>query len=208
MSEAVRVPTSTFSIFDDQSCPLEAAYRRFGVLQVAQRPKLVELKAFPDDACRQHQLLHVRLEAIEARSQERLDRFRDPDFGRPGQGSPVITLADESALVDQHPQEFLAEERIALGARDDLRPEIVRELLDVQEAANEGSRLGVVQRLEVDDCRVRPACAPARLVLQELRSSDSHDHQWDVERALDDAGKDVDHDRVRPLKIVHHDDGR
>src|SRR5438132_230722 len=127
MSEAVRVPTSTFSIFDDQSCPLEAAYRRFGVLQVAQRPKLVELKAFPDDACRQHQLLHVRLEAIEARSQERLDRFRDPDFGRPGQGSPVITLADESALVDQHPQEFLAEERIALGARDDLRPEIVRQ---------------------------------------------------------------------------------
>src|SRR5207302_2786655 len=136
------------------------------------------------------------LEAIEARSQERLDRFRDPDFGRPGQGSPVITLADESALVDQHPQEFLAEERIALGARDDLRPEIVRELLDVQEAANEGSRLGVVQRLEGDDCRFPPASAPDRLVPYDRTSSDSHDDQWYVERALDDRRKRVEQARV------------
>ena len=68
------------------------------------------------------------LEQIHPRRDDAVDRIRNPNLGQAARCRPCPTLPLESALLDQHLQHLLDEERVALGARQDRRPHVVGRL--------------------------------------------------------------------------------
>ena len=97
----------------------------------------------PDDGARLHDRALARVEPVEARRQQRVDRRRHGE----GRGSRrTAEMPDSSrshvALVDEHPHELLDEQRVALGAGEDAVGEVGRDARVADEVLDEqcGSR--------------------------------------------------------------------
>ena len=93
------------------------------------------------------------------RARERLDRRRDRDGLQIAGRHPVAVLAVEQAVVDEHPEHLLDEERVALG-RAVTRSWTSGRLSPAQEVRT-SSPILLAQRLEQDRRRVELAAAPA-----------------------------------------------
>ena len=60
----------------------------------------------------------------------------------------MTVLADDGAQIDEPLDDLLDEERVSLGFGQDLRSQGLRELGDLEEAADQLSALGIGQRTE------------------------------------------------------------
>ena len=66
------------------------------------------------------------IEQIDSRGDDSVNRIGNPDLGEPSCHRPAAVAPFERALLDQHLEHFLDEERIALRARQNLGPQIFR----------------------------------------------------------------------------------
>src|SRR5437762_9955601 len=80
----------------------------------------------PDHGRGRENLPFVGRQAIEPRGEERRDRRRYRDAGEIRGGRPTAVALDELAVVNQHGEDLLDEERIPLGGVGDPALDILR----------------------------------------------------------------------------------
>src|SRR5262245_15231118 len=76
-------------------------------------------------------------ELLDPREQQPVQGLRDldrPDL--PGR-NPAVPVGHDRTAIDQHPDDFLDEEGIALGTFHDQVPDMVRERLDLEQVRDE-----------------------------------------------------------------------
>ena len=160
-------PDATF--VDHEAAPGQPRQAVPGGRIVDQGRQLAGLEGFADDTgCRNEPLLPGR-QRVEAGRDQRLDRFRDADVEAVvACGAPSIVRPDEASLLDQHPDELFAEQRIALGTRDDPGAQLLGHVIDVEQAPDQRPRLVLVEWLQHDHASSSggrsPTPAPARAV--------------------------------------------
>ncbi len=142
---------------------------------------------------------------VEARGEERQDGGRDRDRalvadGHPGAG--FVTAKD--ALVDQHRDHVLHEQRVALGRFDDpgTQPLVERRPEDVLDDAR-AFLLG--QRRQRDPCCVLLVVDPLDLVVEEIRSRRADDQHGGFDR-VQQVREELEEGRLGPVDVVdqHH----
>ena len=121
-------------------------------------------------------------------------------------GAPAVAVADEAALLDQHPHEFLAEERIARRTRDDLGAQRLGQIVDVEEPGDQCPGLVGGERFEHDRRRVRDARSPGRIAFEQFGPGDADDEKRHVDDMLEQTADDLEDGVVGPLQVVDHDD--
>jgi len=89
-------------------------------VDASERRDLFRGKAFTNDAGGLERLLLGIGKRVEARRQQGLDRFGNAYFLRSGLGLPTLLDVQQLTLVDQHPEKFLAKERIPFRAFEEL----------------------------------------------------------------------------------------
>jgi hypothetical protein len=140
-----------------------------------------------------HDHTDVAVERVDAGLQECVDRRRHGDLAVPA-------LAD----VRQH---LLDEQRIALGALDDLPAEPLREIGPDEESREKRVREFESERLENDRRRVRPRHPPRRPGVEEIGTSEAEDENGRRGEA-DDVLDEVEQRLLGPVDVVRDDDER
>ena len=142
------------------------------------------------------------LEAIEARGEQGVDRGRDrqlPDVAR----DPAVAVEHEGAVVDEHADELLDEERVAVGGALDVRCDRRVQLRGAEQVREQGVDVVAVERLER-----QVVAGPARTELEQLRPCQrEHEHRRAVAPA-DEVLDQVEQRRFRPVQILEQEDER
>ena len=147
----------------------------------------------------------VGVEPVQARGQEQVDRRRHGDVRQILDRSPRTALESEEAVVDQHREHLLDEERVALGGLED---PVTRDLRDVgspEEVVDELRRIVAGQRLKQDRGRVHLAAAPTGADLEELGPRDAQHQDRGIPRPVREVFDQVEERRLSPVDIVEHD---
>ena len=145
-------------------------------------------------------------EAVEARSHERVDRCRDGEVGEIAGGLPAAVRLAQQAVVDEHRQHLLDEERVALGSRHDPSaercgdPVAAEQVLDDQAGGVGRKRLEVKAEAVVS----RGARIPA---VENVLPRRAHEQHGRVSR-LDDVVDELQERRLGPVQIVEDGDDR
>jgi hypothetical protein len=163
----------------------QTRHRRLAVCKSLDRAVMEEVPL--DRAALEHRAL-ARVELVETRGQERLDRRRDAD----------LCLAARGAYERVH---LLEEERIPLGDRDDA---LTQSSFDTAEVVQELRRLPGIERLEQDGGRVPLASAPGRPLLEELGTGDAQQHDGRVTSEVGDVLDEIEQCLLGPVQIVEH----
>ncbi len=130
--------------------------------------------------------------------------------------SPTVGAAAQRAVgpthqvpvVDEHGQELLDEERVALGRLEDPRAEIARQGGAAGQDVDELRRQSRIERLEVEDGGVRATGPPVGPGLEELRPRRAEDEDrapLGSSRRSPRAGRAG---RLRPVDVLDQDDQR
>ena len=144
---------------------------------------------------------------VDAREQQAVQRVRDLDAGDRVGGHPAVALADDRAALDEHPDDLLDEERIALRALEDLAADLIGERLDLEQVRDQGARLFVVERLQADlgdrravatagsARRAASRACPSRRARPKNRTRMRRDQR-------DHAQRHLDRRRIRPVDVL------
>ena len=108
----------------------------------------------------------IELERVETRGQEGLDGRRKRDGMQLAGHKPVPVALSEMALVDQHPQQFLEEERVTFGRLGDIAVHLVRNVGGPEHLCDELASFLLAERLE-RDLRRAGVCRGVRTPLLE-----------------------------------------
>jgi hypothetical protein len=103
-----------------------------------------------------------RRERVDARGDQRLQRVRDPHGGA-------------LALLDQHSDRLLDEQRVPFGLLEEDAAKPVGQRRPLDEGVHELGRLRVGQRRELDRDRAAPAPSPAGPRIEQLGASEADD---------------------------------
>ena len=136
-----------------------------------------------------------------------MDALGDPDVRDTGGRAPPVVDTDDPAVIDEHAQELLAEERVPFRSLDDALAQIRRQIVNVEEPRDERLRLVARQCVQRDRRRVRAAGPPSRPQLQELGPGDAEKEQRRILGALGETLDDLEDRRLGPLEIVDDDHG-
>ncbi len=112
---------------------------------------------------------------------------------------PVAVRAFEQAVVDQHREHLLDEERVAFGRIGHPAWTSVGQLRPAEEVLDELSGLGLVQRLEQDRGRVELAAAPAGSAVEQLGSREANEQDRRVPSPVGDVLDEIEEGRLRPI---------
>ncbi len=121
---------------------------------------------------------------------------------------PAVGAGAQRALVDQHLHQLFHVERIAFGARDQQRLQLVRHARQpLQQFGRElHARLGV-ERLQLD-APARPGLTPAGPAFEECRPGEpDHEHRQPVRLARDEV-EQVERSVVGPVQVVEREQQR
>ena len=99
-------------------------------------------------------------EPVDARRQQQVDRRRDANVRHVADHAPSCALAAQDALVDEHRDHLLHEQRIALRGLVDALADVIGQRDGSEQRADEALGVGPGQRLHEDRRRVELACAP------------------------------------------------
>ena len=109
-----------------------------------------------------------RLEPVQAGGDQCVDRRRDRDPRQVAADAPAAVLRLQHAVVDEHPEDLLDEQRVALADGGDPGARLARQLGVADEAADQGVALGRVERAERDQGRVVLGGQPGGADLEQL----------------------------------------
>jgi hypothetical protein len=162
----------------------------------------------PDDRCALGDRALLGLQAIQAGREQRVDGGRDRDPRQVVGERPAPVELVQDAVVDQHPDGLLDEQRVALGHLGDPRPRLDGHLRAAHEAADEAVGLRLGQRREGDRRRVGLGRHPVGADVEQLRARLADDQH---RGALDPVGEVVEQVEERglaPVDVVEGHDER
>ena len=137
----------------------------------------------------------TRLEPVDAGREERLNRRRH---------GVVCCLG----IVGEHGEHLLDEQRVALGRVDDAIAERGSDVAVVHQPLDQILGLVVAQRGERDEGRAPPGCRPGRPGVEEVGAREAEEQDRGAAREAEDVLEQVEHRRLGPVDVVHHDDER
>ena len=146
-----------------------------------------------DRAALEHAALG-RLELVEPRREQRLDRPRHRDLA-------VARRLDER-------DHLLDEERVPLGGVADALSQPLVERRLAQQALEQLVRLRRRERLEQHSRRVQLSAAPAWPAFEQLRPSETEQEDRGRPREVGDMLDQIEESRLRPVDVVEHDHDR
>ena len=149
-----------------------------------------------------------RPQPVQARGEERLDRRRNGDRLQIAGWDPVPVRALEQAVVDEHREHLLDEERVAFGCIHHSRPDLGGQLSSAQEVPDQLAGLGLAQGLQQDRGRVELATAPTRAPIEQFWPRQADEQDRCVPRPVGDVLDEVEKRRRAPLQIVEDHDER
>ena len=144
-------------------------------------------------------------QALEPRGEQRRDRLRDRQLQQVARGDPAAVEPREALVVDEHGQQLLGEERVAVGRFRDPGLDLGREGPAAEQVGDQLPAVGVVQGLEHHRRRIELAAAPAGVVVEELRARHAQHEDRGVAREIREVADEIDERRLRPLQVVEHD---
>ena len=115
---------------------------------------------------------------------------------------PAAVPPLERALLDQHLQHLLDEERVALRAREDRAPHVLRHLRLAEQRRDELARTPPAKRREGERRRVLLARAPGRSVIEELRPRRADEQHLRLGERLGELLDQVEERRRRPVDVL------
>jgi hypothetical protein len=134
-----------------------------------------------------------RRERVDARGDQRLQRVRDPHGGA-------------LALLDQHSDRLLDEQRVPFGLLEEDAAKPVGQRRPLDEGVHELGRLRVGQRRELDRDRAAPAPSPAGPRIEQLGASEADDEHWCVVDAVGEVLDEVEERLLRPVDVLEPED--
>jgi hypothetical protein len=134
-----------------------------------------------------------------------VERHRDLRGGGVAGRPPPAGFVDDEVILDEHPQELLAEQGIPVGPRGDLRSERGRQVVDVEETGDQRRRLGDVETLERHRGRIRPPGRPARMRFAQLWPGDTDQRQRYATHSIEDP---VEHLADLDARVTHRREDR
>ena len=137
---------------------------------------------------------HAGSEAIEARRQQRRDRRGDRELG-------LVTTP-----FGEHGDELFDEERVSIGDLEYPQPCGPGETSS--EVGDQRLAVWVRKALEHERARVRPFVAPARSLLEELRTGDANNEDRRARHPLGQVLDEVEKGGLGPVHILEEDDER
>ena len=153
----------------------------------------------PDHRGRLDDRSFLAAEQVETGGDQRLDRWRNDEFGH-------VRRAPHP-LVGQHPDHLLDVQRVALGGLDHATPDLVRHRCLAEQPVDEQLRIFRGQRLELDRCRSRPAF-PIRVLLEQLVPGGADQHDRHAFARLDQVIEELEERRGGIVDVVEQDDER
>ena len=144
--------------------PVHERYERLGRQRA--HHLAMEDRALHGDAREQRALL-LR-QALEPGCEQRMDRGRHGQLGRLVREHPALVLASKQPVVDQHREQLLGEERVALAGIGDARGRLVRRAGVTEQVLHELPGLVRAERLQEDRCGVQLPATPAGTRLEQL----------------------------------------
>ena len=152
----------------------------------------------------------VRAEELEARREQRVDPGRDGDVVEVAHGHPATVERLQLAIVDEHRDQLLDEEGVALGATRDVIPDLREALRLAEQLRDQAVAGGIVQRLEPHDRAGAGARAvpPFREPLEQLGAAGAEQDDRDRLGVAREVLDQLEQRCLGPLRIVEQDDER
>ena len=141
---------------------------------------------------------------LQAGGDQGVDRRRDGELARRLHERPVTVVLLEQPVVDQHREQLLHEERIALGGVGDTPGLLARKAAATEQVRHELPALVRGERLQQDRGGVALAAAPAGALLEQLRPRHAEQHDRRVAREVGHVLDKVQERGLGPLKVVEH----
>jgi hypothetical protein len=174
------------------------------------RSKLVHRVPREDQADHRRRLDHGSLlaaEPVETGGEQRLDRRRHGEVGEVGARRPATILETQQLRVDQHGDELLDEERIALGGCDDPAARVGVDAGAAEQRLHDPLDVRIVERLQR-----HAACAlalgPVRSLLEQLVPGGAEEQQRGAGHRLEQVLDQVEKRRRCPVDVVEEHDHR
>jgi hypothetical protein len=115
-------------------------------------------------------------QGVEPRREEGVDGRRDGQLGEVGRRNPSGFALDQTSALDEHGQQLLDEERVALRRRHDPAASLVRQARLPEQVLYHPGGVRVREWLEDDPIRPR-LLRPVRMLLEELIAGRAEHHQ-------------------------------
>lgn len=147
-------------------------------------------------------------EQVQAGGHEGRDAPRKGDVGELTGELPAAGAPSEQAVVGQHPQGLLEEQRIAVRRRQQPAARPVRQCRAAQQVAQQLVRIRLRQRTEPQRGAPVTRRCPARPAGDELWTGRCQHEQREPLLARHSAGDEVEHGVTGPLHVVDGDDER
>src|SRR5262249_14370691 len=125
-------------------------------------------------------------QALEARSDQSVDRGRHDHVNAFAGDAPRVTLAAKETLVDQHAHGLADEQRVALRRLEDAYGKRLREVDLAAQPVAERAALPRLERIELDDVRRPPSACQRVPQLAQLGPRERHEQQRSIARPLDE----------------------
>ena len=157
----------------DQIAPDQAHQRAAHVgdpIAVEHGGQGAEVELLAGDGCPLDHCSLVGAQAIQTRGQQRLDRRRDGHAAQVAGGDPSIAFEHEQAVVDQHREHLLDEQRSPFGGFEDPNASLVRKRGASEQVGDQFAAVRIRESLERDRRGVELAASPHRASVQQLGS--------------------------------------
>ena len=163
-------------------------------------------EAAPDDGTAPQRVAGDGFEQVDPGSDHAVDGIRDRGVSQPRGRDPASVPALEHALVDEHVQHLLEEERVALGVGEHAISHLVRNLRLAEERGDELGGLRRGKRRQRERRRVQLARAPGRARLQQLQPGGADEQDARARELLGEPLDQVEHRAGGPVDVLHGDD--
>ncbi len=139
---------------------------------------------------------------VESRTEQLTECWRDRELSEPGFGHPPAVVAPEQSVVDQHPYELFDEERVARSCDREPHRESGRQLGSTEQLADELTRIGIAERLQVE------RCLPLGVVFHELGASETQQENRVASQGTRHSGEEVEQRGLGPMNVVDEEKQR
>lgn len=144
---------------------------------------------------------------VEPRGEERRDRRRNGDRARPDR-PPSSLIGRERALVDEHGDHLLGEERVALRGLRDPGTHLRREPRAPEQLLSHAAGLLLREGRQQDALRALVPLHPARAILEQLGTCRAYHQERSVLGRLDDVLDEIQERRLGPVDVFDDDHQR
>ena len=162
----------------------------------------------PDDGASLDDRALARVEPVEARRQQRVDRRRHGEGGDLTDGRDARLVALDVALVDEHAHELLDEQRVALGAGEDAVGQVGSDARVADEVLHQHAALVGAERLELDALGVRRGGGEVGSRVEQVVAGHGDDQHGQPRDRRGQVLDQVEQGRLGPVDVLEQDDQR